>query len=873
MRLFSSQPSPLRAVVPAVLASVLGLLAALPGRAQQRPPRFYLPSTAIRLAPPSFSGELLSDIPTTFEVPCRYGGRGALIFSLVTGPAGMTIDATSGVLTWIPPMTAEGTAVAVTVGATDGTASAQVSFMVPVAASTALAVSVSGSTVKVTGAGSLQNLKVTLPTGASVAPTALGVSRVPAAAAPGLPKGVTRLSEFFRTTPVQAASGGITVALPAALVPSGRRPEELRLYLYSDGATNRTGRHWMASWHNLNVRASGEITIDIAQLGELSFVGVEKEPPDWSAASEFGLQPTVSAIRQSGLALDISCAPKYFENGSTDPYQRVCTVTGDVALTVIVKHFKTDWWTPSTDLTELVGWFGAAAKEFTALGLRFDSTFEVAVERMEEADDLGFVSPVEDYKVLHLTHARLGKTLLQGTAVHEFFHHAQARTTRAGETNVLSQCGKHAWWLTEGTARWFEDHLFDDLDTYRLKEDQPLQPILEAGLGSYPGRDDKRPYARFAFCKMLTSRCTGFKLAEVLNKEAAEACDALATLERRMASTSWGCDFYAGFGESNTATLASALLLYAAATTKEDDITLLDADEQAFSFSTTSDTWWKVVVPSPDCAAPSTCAAPLGGYAPRASASTWLVRAAGPLQQGEEAVVWFDSGGKDAWVWIADNESFVDLDEGDWLRTSERSEHIYASGGWAPELFLIAVNPSTSTPFFLKIGAGVRKAAVELPFGYFGEYKDPVCSSCGDFAMTASGKVRGPEGTTVAVEAILPRLPKVKIVAPRTGDPIVITGMADAFPASSSGSTVNPDGTRVEWRYYDKVYILDNGTTTESPAFTYTIPADAFDAGRLFAVRYSWTFTYYDAEGAKTGEQSSFGTKAILAFDIHRPRS
>jgi hypothetical protein len=68
----------------------------------------HLPTSPLTLAPPVIPAPLLSGVQATLRPACTYTGLGRLTYQLVQAPPGMTVDASSGVVTWTPPASAEG---------------------------------------------------------------------------------------------------------------------------------------------------------------------------------------------------------------------------------------------------------------------------------------------------------------------------------------------------------------------------------------------------------------------------------------------------------------------------------------------------------------------------------------------------------------------------------------------------------------------------------------------------------------------------------------------------------------------------------------------------------------------------------------------
>ena len=723
--------TPQRPLFVGALVVLAGITAAGPAIAQVtatgaagHQPRRALSASPIQLVPPDTSVALLSRVLAAVALQYRYTGSGHLAFSLVTGPAGMTVEPDSGIVKWTPAAAAEGSEVGVRVRAGDGTSTAEVAFTLRVASTQTVGTTLSGPTVTVAQAGTLQGLALTFPAQTSVPLGQVAVSTISAGQAPPLPDGVTRISDFFRVTPVQATGGMITVTLPVTGLPAGRKPQELRLFVYSDAAQDAgeggdiAGPFWIRTWYNLDVLPNGKVTIALQGLGELSFIGLDAPvtPPP------VPLGPTVSQLRVGALTVTTSCSPLAQTNGLPDLNRSVCTVgyaTGK-SFVVTVKNFADFHAAPAASLTDLLGWLAAGRTAFDGYGLLSDPAFEVVIEAMPAAhpNAFGFVTTnsLEDRRVLHLTRAAKNRDILKGTAVHEYFHHAQSRTKAVGKTNLMDT--NHVGnWLIEGLARWLEDEVFDTLNTYRLKETLPLQRILKEGVAAIPNEanfPDTRAYVRWAFWKMVALRCSGFSIPEILNVNAAADPTGIANFKEKLESAGWQCDFGAGFGDANRATLADALLYYSYATEKEDSLALLDANEPYTAFAQPGDR----LTPSPDCTAWDAC--PAGSlvttWVNRAGVDTYRVNAVSGLTPGQTVAITVESvpAGRELWVWSGDNEKPGGLTTGAWYRKTSTIVHTYVDGSRAPETMLFVVNPDPTQNVHYRIRASIANTFMVL---------------------------------------------------------------------------------------------------------------------------------------------------------------
>jgi hypothetical protein len=850
--------------------------------AAHRPHR-NLPASAIQLVPPDTSVALLSQVPATIGVQSRYEGDGTLAFSLGESPVGMTIEPETGILTWTPPIESEGSEVDVRVSATDGTSTGEVAFTLRVAAPAPVAATLAGSTLTVTQNGTLKGLAFSFPAQTSVPPAQVAVATLPVGQAPSIPDGVTRLSDLFRVTPVQAAGDMITITMPTTGLPAGRKPQDLRLFVCSDaaedvaGAADITGRFWIGTWYDLDVLPNGKVSVKLQGLGDLSFIGIAAPvtPPPASTTAR------ASRFRVGALAITTVCAPKLESSGPPDPNCQVCTVGYDTdkSFTVTVKNVSDLHTTPATTLDDLLAWLAAGRKAFDAYGLQTDPSFEAEVGRMppDISTALGFVTTrnLEDRRVLHITWSPNPRDAIQGTAVHEYFHHAQSRTRTAGKTNLMDG-GKERNWLVEGTARWVEDEIFDSLDTYKLKEGSPLVPILEAGLAANPNAASATPaswaYSRFAFWKLIRLHCPGFSLPQILNVDAPLDPRGLKNFKSTLESAGWQCDFVSGLGDAHRATLAGALHHYAVATQRANDVTMLDLDEKPFPFEGPA-----TITPDPSCL-PANCPAaskrlvrlqPAGAF----SFNVADVPALGPHDQ---VVLRFKPsfGTAEAIVWIADAADPSPLFGGTTLSLAAPVEHRYGDGR-APRTFMTLINPSVTAVGEVEVQAQIRDTAT-APFSGTLEYHPDDLEGLTITSSTA-GTVTGPKGLRLERTIPDPSVTRHSIWfsahVPKTPATIVITGTFEARPNPPSGRFDNPDGSYHTWSFANCRVGGDYGCSPGG-AFTFTQPDWAdWDYSRNCQVWCDSVTQWFDKDGEMTHSYTVGGgvLAEVRIFVIHEP--
>ncbi len=621
----------------------------------------HLGRLVLELESPNLDAPLISMAPCTLRVQATYSGSGELTFSLVTGPGGMTIDAAAGLLTWTPPIEMEGSSANVEVAATDGQFTAHTSFSVPVARTEAVPASLAGTTLTVSGNGTLHNLSFTFPCEVSLPLAGVSVARVPTGEAPAVSASIVRISDFFRVTPVAALHGDIVVTMPTTALPEGVPADTVRLYVWGRAHVNAMvgaaidKEFWLSSSFGLDVVPSGAVTVLVDRLGGLSFIGYDKglaevqaqRPGARSNAARASAGPWPPAAAQAHA--------RRFSNGTVSNHiiEISPVAAGSEPLQVIlVVGFETNHWVPAVDVWSLYSWIDSSRERFTAMGLRSDPVLRVEIHDIDDPSVLGFVTSQngENYRTLHLSRHEWGVDLMQCTTAHEYFHHAQARTTEEDKTNLMST-GHSSDWLIESTATWFEDEVFDENDCYRQLNHNPIPPVLNLGLAR--GYDAKLPetwpYDRFAFWKLLSTHCEGFSIPQLLNISSGSDKPAVSNLKERLESEAWNCIYDPRHGASNR-TLAAALAVYSFDTTLFQDIALLDDDEntEGISFSLPAHRVWRpdLCTRNPDCEVGYTHVA-----APVASAVPFLVNQAINLD-GRLVYVQVTPGSRDNPLWV-----------------------------------------------------------------------------------------------------------------------------------------------------------------------------------------------------------------------------
>ena len=607
----------------------------------------------IQLSPPVVEYALLPGSEAELRPGLRYAGDGFLHFELVESPSGMTVNDRTGTLRWTPTDDQAGQVFTVQMSATDGDTSSSLAFSVRVAQPTVVSthsdVLADGRTkVTVTDPSlALDGLAVVLPEDfiasdyvTSVRGGLPGIALIDPREAPSpdrFPSEIaTRVTEFFRIDPVAIQTDFIAVRFPSPELPEGRHPEELILYVYAqpDGSLGVGDPIWIPVTHALTVTEDGQVFVLIATTGHPMVVGLGPAPAisgdTSSAVFQYSLATAVAGtatvpIQCESDALRIDrqlCTVEFPQTGGA---QSRCSLDGltDCMARVRIRDFSENAWSAKPvdfSVHHVAGWAADALIKFDTFKLPFDAwsrfhwltpisdalvkaNIEVQVEDMECTRG-GYVAGVDGHRVLHVNSYSecqnpLAAEMMKSVVVHEYFHHAQSRAGyRFGEDARL--------WLSEGTAVWFQDEVYDDHNFYLgfgiprilarglTSSTQPLQTL---GFGQslpappptvYPG------YDRASFFKLLqrSNTATGqdrygcdFEavnssqrtfLGEIFRGHSVGQ-DGGSRLIDVVGDQSFACDFGSTFSSLNT--MANALEYYTYATEIQANLRLLDHNE------------------------------------------------------------------------------------------------------------------------------------------------------------------------------------------------------------------------------------------------------------------------------------------------------
>ena len=689
-----------------------------------RPEPVPMKGIFLTLAAPESLSALVAEREAIMVPLVSYTGNDQLSYALITSPEGMQIDLSTGIIRWTPDEADEGGQFDVGVSVNDGARFASTTFQLRVARPEPVRTEMEGGTLRVADAAtSLNGMSISpapgerramgLSDGTAEDLSALVIERLIEEDLPEVPDWIKPLSDVFVVK--RPFAGSLRLRFPLGTLPEGVSPEQLDLYALTE-VQGETGAFWSPLALEKSYEGSMEapvIVVDLGGLEGLAFWGyadVSATPPRRTSSAAGALAEGVS--RSFAASRNIQCEQQYFF-GILPRDLYVCTAEENGEARVVIEGFGSEakrWGGAGASKEDVAGWVLDSQAGFAAKNLGFDKAIRVRIHAMEQGI-LGYVTTGlgEKRRVLHITadNSR-SASLIQGTVAHEYFHHAQGHAGTAEEGKTLAiDMGSRAWWLTEGTARWFEDELYDSLNSYVSKE-RDGERILETGLGAIPDSNDNRsrPYQRFSFFKLVQDSCTGFDagLVGLFNVNSSTDASGLESLAEFLRTAS--CDFGDHFGENRKARLEAALAYYNYATQFERKISLLDANEPdaSFSFDKPEHAFDRPFYGTVEewLAQTEGRAHKLNGVRniPAAGAFSFRVPAiVGILPEGMVAELVVEAsqevlvsltGGEEAFV----GTNFMGNHRHSWFSTATQSSYVYGVDGRIPELFVSLVNPS-----------------------------------------------------------------------------------------------------------------------------------------------------------------------------------
>ena len=674
------------------------------------------------ISQPENLNQLIADSEATLQPNVTYTGNSQLSFSLTESPAGMYIDLSTGEITWTPQVANEAQSFTVGVSVNDGNRFSTTSFQVTVAAPEPVSTEFSGNTLSVVDSSTtLNGMTITTQTTQSSASSAtaaststadlsaLNLGKLTIASVPEIPTWITPLTDVFVVR--GSFKSELELRFPIANLPAGVSLSDINLYAYTEAA-DVVGKFWSPVSIDINFEGTIDSPVIVIELGGLegvAFLGYATE----QAQSSNGLATSSSrqqrVLRAAAATVgSVSCEQQFALGQALDKY--ICSSSEDEDVQVTVEGYgegDSRWggFFDGASKEELISWLLDAQVKFSSSSLGFDKKLTVKIHKM---DYLGYVT-TENYekrKTLHISSDNsIAVSKIKGTSVHEYFHHAQGHpNTKMNQRDLLIDGGSRRDWLIEGTARWFEDELYDSLDTYKSKEGGRGYRISEVGINSASGDRKKRPYQRFSFFKLLTSSCPSFvsNFKSALNVDLASDPSGIAnTLDN---FENWSCNFGSHLGSGKSSSLEAALVYYNYATQYRDKLSLLDTNESGSDFKFDKpnflfDRAWYEQVESWLTGIDEQLHQ-LNGVSsiPAASAYSFKVpEISGVLPEGKVAELVVESNREVIVSIISESSDFVGTNTigthfHSWFSTVNQTSYIYDANGTIPELFVTLVN-------------------------------------------------------------------------------------------------------------------------------------------------------------------------------------
>ena len=703
----------------------------------------------------------------------RYTGHNQLSFTLTEAPDGMEVDFGTGLVTWTPRESDAGMSFTVTLSATDGARFGGTTFQVSVAQPTPVdAELVSGRLTVTDDATTLQGFSITARTTSSSSARGrtnaledssttdlsdVTIEVVESNAVPAPPAGVRPISDFFVIR--RAYTAPVELRFPLRDLPPDADVRDVGLYGFGE-ASDVDGQIWSTVLVGLDFELSGDDLVIVISgeglnglyvfgiaTGNLPATEANSSPVD-SDRSELGTTP------KTIIGTGIRCEPRRWPPilrlflPAEDYRHQTCTYNLDPRVEFTIKDFGSTanavrW--GSVTVHTLVQWLIDAKDRFERYGLGHDTDITVVVEPMSAA--LGFVrSGFEGYRTLHLNDDNtLPALTMKSTAVHEYFHHAQGHSgTRLPLLSLLIRQGTGTRWMAEGTARWFEDDVYDSDNSYSFKEGFSGLRILETGLNSVHASDTRtRSYQRFSFFKLVQRKCSGFDslLPTLYSVDPITDRSGIRKLSNGLAGAS--CNFGDHLGSSLSNSLASALVFYQYATQFENRMSLLDANENPAS--------WTFAGTPHRMAAQNINQFPLRRsltIPPAGATSMWIEAQGVAIPQGKEVEIAASSSPVGVLVSVTSTDpafqgtNTIGGRPHAWFDTATGDEYVFPAGSSMPRLFLTVANPSVTHTAQVTVVVGVRDGDVTITSHENGDAVDSrVVSVAGHVSAEVVGDV------------------------------------------------------------------------------------------------------------------------------------
>ncbi|MCO7227578.1 hypothetical protein [Pleionea sp. CnH1-48] len=514
------------------------------------------------------------------------------------------------------------------------------------------------------------------------------VKKVPENTWPEISEDIVRLSDVFFINEPNAQN--ITASIPLNDV-SEDDYYQVRLFSLAEGVYGERP-FWISVVYDEKLNNLREIKYSVDRLKGIYFIGLKKVSPAGPAL-----------LTHAPIHSNVNCTPKYGKYT-----HMICTV-GDSEIKVLdfsTSANQTRW--QGTTVEELASWIHSAQTAMQSLGLSYDKKVTVEIRKFRKPNVKGQFKRAwyNNKSKFYMTSSEETKNMMRGTAVHEYFHHAQYRSTQSGRDRLQEASDDKGDWFIEGTARWFEDFStqFDSWNTYREWEKKGTR-IFESGLAAVPDKRNPftRAYQRFSFYKFLESKCPAFvnNFRNMLNIDEGSDPNGIKNFIAQLGRSN--CNFGNHLGASKASSIEAAIVFYQYATIREKDIEKLDRNEDKTKFSfyqygnSTNNSKWQTINGVKQIKMHSIARVPAyGAYSLYTFPDTWNA-----VGQNQEAIlrVTTNSGSNPLLVsMLSKSSGFVGDSTLDGFQhksyyTSDQSEYTFAQSDMKP-LHITLVNPT-----------------------------------------------------------------------------------------------------------------------------------------------------------------------------------
>ena len=454
-----------------------------------------------------------------------YNGFKRLWFYLRKAPKGMTINQKTGYITWIPPQEHVGRTFDITMEVTDGEYATTRSFKASIAKTLAIDSSmlegkrrVVDSTTDLNGL-IMQQMSSKGKNGLS----RVRIRQLVEKYIPDIPSRIVRFSDVFTLeNNGYNEDTWIDFSFDHDKIPDGYSIRDLDLYkLVEYGESiDSEDRVWSPIFSDIEYGSDSSgnpvfrVKLDL----------LNRKPDKWRGVYFFGFQTATenvnTQVMQKGVSIEnqtITCETSTTPwDRAGDPYkEQTCTSTLFPEFEVFVNDFgvSANYRKWNIHIHELVSWVIEAHQKFMVLIPEYyleneeyylgnyAKKINIALFDAPLGEHDSYVTPDDGRKTLYLnSNPAINVKTAKASLLHQYFHYAIAHLSH--EYSIVESNRPEERWILAARAKWFEDYVDDDLDSYR---DVHYGRILEKGLMSVG--DALEQYQKVFFMKTISNKC------------------------------------------------------------------------------------------------------------------------------------------------------------------------------------------------------------------------------------------------------------------------------------------------------------------------------------------------------------------------------